>query len=124
VGESIRGVRDGEGGNELLLEIRMAGRLYMLDPAGQPLRLGPLIPVEQRNPGTVAGGIPHRDHPIQIAVRDHSEQHGVLGADEAAEGPRQHDPIDPLDPQLPHQQLDPRVEGGLGELNSPVCPVE
>jgi len=73
--------------------------------------------IEQRDQGPVASRVANRLYMLQIAVRDHTKNHGMLRTDVAAEGPRQNHALHGGHAPLAHEQLGPGVEGGLRQLN-------
>ena len=67
------------------------------------------------DPGGVAGG----GDPVQVAIGDHAQDHGVHGVDVAPEGPGQPDLVDPVDAVVVHEEAGPGMERGLGQLDRP-----
>jgi hypothetical protein len=86
-----------KGGDELVLEGGLQWGRDMLCPAGQLGCLTAQAAVEQSNAGAISGGIAYRGHPLQVAVGDQPQDHGMEWANEAAESPGQDDAVHALD---------------------------
>ena len=89
----------------------------LLDPPDDALDLATGRAGQERDegagPGSVARGMDVR----KIAVRDEPQDHRVGGVDLAAERAGETDLVDRVDAELIHQQADPGIQRGLGELD-------
>ena len=120
MGEGVPLVRDGQGGQELLLEIRREGQFQIFDLPGDRVRLPALLPVQKGDPRPVAGRIANgQDMPARSQSGNIPRVIAASRVDDAPEGAGEDDPVQPGDPQAFHHQLGPRIEGGLGQLHAP-----
>ena len=110
-------VRDGVGGDEMLLEAGLDRGLDLVDAGDERLDLAAGGDVEQRDAGAGAGGVAGGGDPGEVAVGDHAEDHRVSGRDVGAEGSGEHDAVDGVGAELVHQQAGAGVEGGFAELD-------
>ena len=110
-------VRDGVGGDEMLLEARLDGGLDLVDAGDERLDLAAGGDVEERDAGAGAGGVAGGGDAGEVAVGDHAEDHGVARRDVRAEGAGEHDAVDGVGAELVHQQAGAGVEGGFRQLD-------
>ena len=110
-------VRDGVGGDEMLLEARLDRGLDLVDAGDERLDLAAGGDVEERDARAGAGGVAGGGDAGEVAVGDHAEDHRVLRRDVRAEGAGEHDAVDGVGAELVHQQPRAGVEGGLRQLD-------
>ena len=103
--------------DEELLETRLDGGLDLLDAPHDVLDLGASGAVEERDPCSGACRVTGGGDVGGIAVRNQTEDERVHGVDVAAEGAREADAVDAIDPVVLEQERAARVESGLRELN-------
>ena len=65
-------------------------------------------------PRPVAGGVADGMDPVQSAIGDHAQNHGVLRINVAAEGSGQDDAVNARRAVTGHQQLDAGIQCRLG----------
>ena len=110
-------MREGHGVDEVLLEARLDRGLDLLDSSDDRLDLPLRRARQERDQRARPGGVAGRPDVGQVAVGDQPEDHRVERVDLAAERAGEPDLLDCVDAGVVHQQADPRVEGGLGELD-------
>jgi len=79
VGKGIDGMRKRIRVHEVLLEFRFHRRFDLFDPVGYALNFLSSVDAAQSDSGAGARCIARRSDAFQKAVRNHAEDHGVLG---------------------------------------------
>ena len=112
-------VRDRHRIDEVLLEARLDGGLDLLDAPHDLLDLGAGGAVQERDPGTGAGGVPGGSDLLGIAVRDQAEHERVDRVDVRPERAGEPDAVDVARSRSAPSAAAARVERGLGQLDLP-----